>query len=143
MPRPAHQAGRGWGPPLPSRAAIRHPNLPRFYAGRRGGGALCSLSLPCGGRHPPPRRGAEGTPFPAERGRIGAAHPFAAAAPALLDAVAPAEADVVDLPVRLPTRAGVPQDSPELLRDDVPERIRGAVSLADWRVPALHLSPDE
>ncbi|MFJ8578484.1 SNF2-related protein [Micromonospora sp. NPDC093277] len=42
----------------------------------------------------------------------------------------------------LPTRAGSPLDSPELVRAAVDEPVRGPVALAGWRVPALAYVPD-
>ena len=41
----------------------------------------------------------------------------------------------------LPTQAGVPVDSPELVRDELPAG-RGAVTLRDWTVPTVSLDPD-
>ncbi|MEH0842196.1 DEAD/DEAH box helicase [Micromonospora sp. CPCC 205711] len=69
-------------------------------------------------------------------------HPFAAD-PATLTAAlgdVPAEADTVVL--RLPTRAGSPLDSPELVRTAVAEPVRGPVTLAGWRAPVLRYAPD-
>jgi hypothetical protein len=44
--------------------------------------------------------------------------------------------------LRLPTRSGVPVDSPELLRDELPGTEGRALSLAPWLVPTLDLDPD-
>ncbi|NBE85336.1 SNF2-related protein [Micromonospora rubida] len=43
--------------------------------------------------------------------------------------------------LRLPTRAGSPVDSPELVRTAVAEPVRGPVTLAGWRAPALRYAP--
>ncbi|MFC8848122.1 SNF2-related protein [Micromonospora sp. NPDC057141] len=43
--------------------------------------------------------------------------------------------------LRLPTRAGSPADSPELVRAAVAEPVRGPVTLAGWRAPALRYAP--
>ncbi|WP_107079685.1 DEAD/DEAH box helicase, partial [Micromonospora sp. MH33] len=42
----------------------------------------------------------------------------------------------------LPTRAGSPIDSPELVRAAVGDPVRGPVTRAGWRVPALVYAPD-
>jgi non-specific serine/threonine protein kinase len=42
----------------------------------------------------------------------------------------------------LPTRAKLPLDSPELLREEPPGAERGTVTLAAWTVPALEYDPD-
>lgn len=72
-------------------------------------------------------------------------HPFAAGhaalATALADAAEPARPDTVLL--TLPTRAGAPMDSPELIRVAVAPPARGRVTLAGWRVPVLVYAPDE
>ncbi|MEU5944509.1 DEAD/DEAH box helicase [Micromonospora sp. NPDC047465] len=71
-------------------------------------------------------------------------HPFAAGHPALAAALAEA-ADPADLGtalLTLPTRAGSPLDSPELVRTAVAEPVRGPVTLAGWRVPVLRYAPD-
>jgi non-specific serine/threonine protein kinase len=49
-------------------------------------------------------------------------------------------AETIDL--MLPTRAGTPVDSPELVRDE-PVAARGALTLAPWRVPALRYEADD
>src|SRR5262249_2069054 len=41
----------------------------------------------------------------------------------------------------LPTQSGVPVDSPELVRDELPAG-RGTVTMRDWVVPSLSLDPD-
>ncbi|RKN50965.1 DEAD/DEAH box helicase [Micromonospora endolithica] len=71
-------------------------------------------------------------------------HPFAADHPDLVAATAatvepthPGTALVA-----LPTRAGSPLDSPELVRTAVAEPVRGPVTLAGWRVPVLVYAPD-
>jgi non-specific serine/threonine protein kinase len=89
---------------------------------------------------------AEDPSLPPVRSLKGGRHPFAAPAHALVEAVGPGRLDTVTedtVTVRLPTRAGVPVDSPELLREEPPERVRGAVTLADWTVPALSFDPDD
>ncbi|GGM48867.1 helicase HelZ [Micromonospora sonchi] len=71
-------------------------------------------------------------------------HPFAAEHATLVAALAGA-AEPTDLGtalLSLPTRAGSPLDSPELVRtSDVPPA-RGPVTLAGWRVPILTYAPD-
>ncbi|GGL98055.1 DEAD/DEAH box helicase [Micromonospora yangpuensis] len=42
----------------------------------------------------------------------------------------------------LPTRAGSPLESPELVRADAGDPARGPVTLAAWRAPALRYAPD-
>ncbi len=89
---------------------------------------------------------AEDAMLPALRPTTPRVHPFAASAEALVEALWPGQATVAEvhpLPVRLPTRAGVPLNSPELLREDIPERVRGAMSLVEWFVPALSLEVDD
>ncbi|MDG4805502.1 DEAD/DEAH box helicase [Micromonospora sp. WMMD1120] len=85
---------------------------------------------------PPPTR--PGRP-PRER-----PHPFAAGhaelAAVLADAAEPTGADTALL--TLPTRAGVPTDSPELIRTTVAPTTRGRLALAGWRVPTLVYAPD-
>ncbi|PMR60960.1 ATP-dependent helicase [Verrucosispora sp. ts21] len=71
-------------------------------------------------------------------------HPFAAAHATLAAALAEV-AEPTDLGtalLRLPTRAGSPVDSPELVRTAVVEPVRGPVTLAGWRVPILAYAPD-
>ncbi|WSZ90797.1 DEAD/DEAH box helicase [Micromonospora sp. NBC_00858] len=72
-------------------------------------------------------------------------HPFAAGhaalATALADAAEPARPDTVLL--TLPTRAGAPTDSPELIRTAVAPPARGRLTLAGWRVPVLVYAPDD
>ncbi|MEH1169508.1 DEAD/DEAH box helicase [Micromonospora sp. CPCC 205539] len=71
-------------------------------------------------------------------------HPFAAGhaalAAALAGAAEPAHPDTALL--TLPTRAGAPTDSPELIRTDVAPPARGRLTLAGWRVPVLVYAPD-
>lgn len=71
-------------------------------------------------------------------------HPFAAGHPVL--AAALAEVAEPTAPgaalLTLPTRAGSPLDSPELVRSAPVEPLRGPVTLAGWRVPALVYAPD-
>ncbi|MFE9183772.1 SNF2-related protein [Micromonospora haikouensis] len=54
---------------------------------------------------------------------------------------APAAAEPGSVLLRLPTRAGSPADSPELVRPAVAEPVRGPVTLAGWRAPALRYAP--
>ncbi|GAB4107530.1 DEAD/DEAH box helicase [Micromonospora taraxaci] len=72
-------------------------------------------------------------------------HPFAAGhtdlAAALADAAEPSRPDTALL--TLPTRAGVPTDSPELIRTDVAPPARGRLTVAGWRVPVLVYAPDD
>ncbi|MEU4774946.1 ATP-dependent helicase, partial [Micromonospora sp. NPDC023644] len=71
-------------------------------------------------------------------------HPFAAdhamLAAALAGTAEPTELGTALL--ALPTRAGTPLDSPELVRPDVAGTVRGPVTLAGWRVPVLRYAPD-
>ncbi|WP_326563508.1 DEAD/DEAH box helicase [Micromonospora peucetia] len=71
-------------------------------------------------------------------------HPFAADHTALAAALAgTAEpADLGTALLTLPTRAGTPLDSPELVRADADRAVRGPVTLAGWRVPVLWYAPD-
>ncbi|KAB1942658.1 ATP-dependent helicase [Micromonospora sp. ALFpr18c] len=72
-------------------------------------------------------------------------HPFAAGhadlVAALADAAEPARPDTAL--VTLPTRAGAPTDSPELIRTAVAPPARGRLTLAGWRVPILVYAPDD
>lgn len=71
-------------------------------------------------------------------------HPFAAGHPVL--AATLAEVAEPTMPgtalLTLPTRAGSPLDSPELVRSAPVDPLRGPVTLAGWRVPALVYAPD-
>lgn len=71
-------------------------------------------------------------------------HPFAAGHTALAAALAEvAEPTVLGaVLLTLPTRAGSPLDSPELVRTSPVAPGRGPVTLAGWRVPALVYAPD-
>ncbi|MEU5790935.1 DEAD/DEAH box helicase [Micromonospora purpureochromogenes] len=71
------------------------------------------------------------------------AHPFAAGHATLAAALGDVPAGAGSLPLTLPTRAGSPLDSPELVRTAVAEPVRGPVTLAGWRVPVLTYAPDE
>ncbi|MFF3854722.1 SNF2-related protein [Micromonospora sp. NPDC002575] len=70
-------------------------------------------------------------------------HPFAADHAALTAALAagPPAAEPGSVLLRLPTRAGSPAGSPELVRPAVAEPVRGPVTLAGWRAPALRYAP--
>ncbi|MEU7843445.1 DEAD/DEAH box helicase [Micromonospora sp. NPDC049114] len=72
-------------------------------------------------------------------------HPFAAGhadlVAALADAAEPARPATALL--TLPTRAGVPTDSPELIRTAVAPPARGRLTLAAWQVPTLLYAPDD
>lgn len=72
-------------------------------------------------------------------------HPFAAAhadlVAVLADAAEPSRPDTALL--TLPTRAGAPTDSPELIRTDVAPPARSRLTLAGWRVPVLVYAPDD
>ncbi|MEH1092543.1 DEAD/DEAH box helicase [Micromonospora sp. CPCC 205739] len=70
------------------------------------------------------------------------AHPFAADHATLATALGDVPAQAGSLPLTLPTRAGSPLDSPELVRTTVAEPVRGPVTLARWRVPVLTYGPD-
>ncbi|MFI6234004.1 SNF2-related protein [Micromonospora sp. NPDC050784] len=72
-------------------------------------------------------------------------HPFAAGhtdlAAVLADAAEPTRPDTALL--TLPTLAGAPTDSPELIRTTVAPAPRGRLTLAGWRVPILVYAPDD
>ncbi|MGC4814675.1 SNF2-related protein [Micromonospora sp. DT228] len=72
-------------------------------------------------------------------------HPFAAGhadlAAVLGDAAEPTQPGTALL--TLPTRAGAPTDSPELIRTAVAPPARGRLTLAGWRVPVLVYAPDD
>ncbi|MBW4702527.1 DEAD/DEAH box helicase [Micromonospora sp. RL09-050-HVF-A] len=68
-------------------------------------------------------------------------HPFAAEPAALCALFGDRPADAVLL--TLPTRAGAPLHSPELVPATVGEPVRGPVTLAAWRTPALRYAPDD
>ncbi|MET8357987.1 DEAD/DEAH box helicase [Micromonospora sp. NPDC005171] len=72
-------------------------------------------------------------------------HPFAAGhsdlAAVLADAAEPTRPDTALL--TLPTLAGAPTDSPELIRTTVAPAARGRLTLARWRVPILVYAPDD
>ncbi|MEU8263378.1 SNF2-related protein [Micromonospora sp. NPDC048999] len=69
-------------------------------------------------------------------------HPFAADHATLAATLGDPAAEPVSVLLSLPTRAGSPLDSPELVRTTVEEPVRGPVTLAGWRVPALAYAPD-
>ncbi|MFI6241396.1 SNF2-related protein [Micromonospora sp. NPDC050795] len=72
-------------------------------------------------------------------------HPFAAGhsdlAVVLADAAEPSRPGTALL--TLPTLAGAPTDSPELIRTTVAPAARGRLTLAGWRVPTLVYAPDD
>nr|WP_130408952.1 DEAD/DEAH box helicase [Micromonospora violae] len=72
-------------------------------------------------------------------------HPFAAGhsdlAAVLAEAAEPTRPDTALL--TLPTLAGAPTDSPELIRTTVAPAARGRLTLARWRVPTLVYAPDD
>src|SRR5262247_431017 len=68
-------------------------------------------------------------------------HPFALSTDALVDALPVGSPGSVAL--SLPTRGGVPVDSPELVREELPEPVRGNVTLREWLVPALEFAADD
>ncbi|WP_430496862.1 SNF2-related protein [Micromonospora trifolii] len=87
-------------------------------------------------------------PIPAPRSGRAARerpHPFAAGhtdlAAVLADAAEPSRPDTALL--TLPTLAGAPTDSPELIRTTVAPAARGRLTLAGWRVPTLVYAPDD
>ncbi|MEU3454197.1 DEAD/DEAH box helicase [Micromonospora sp. NPDC006766] len=69
-------------------------------------------------------------------------HPFAADHATLAATLGDPAAEPASVLLSLPTRAGSPLDSPELVRTAVEEPVRGPVTLAGWRVPALAYAPD-
>ncbi|MBO4143685.1 DEAD/DEAH box helicase [Micromonospora tulbaghiae] len=69
-------------------------------------------------------------------------HPFAAGH-ATLTAALGVPGEPISVLLDLPTRAGSPLDSPELVRATVGEPVRGPVTRAGWRAPALGYAPDE
>jgi hypothetical protein len=82
---------------------------------------------------------------PARPGRAATPHPFAAASDVLAEIIddSAAKAPHGTAYLSLPTRSGVPVDSPELLRDSLPEHVRGGISMRTWLVPTLEFEPDE
>ncbi|WP_328344101.1 SNF2-related protein [Micromonospora sp. NBC_00421] len=68
-------------------------------------------------------------------------HPFAAEPAALSALLGDHPAGTVLL--TLPTRAGAPLHSPELVPATVAEPVRGPVTLAGWRTPTLRYAPDD
>jgi len=79
-------------------------------------------------------------PRPGRAARGAADHPFAAPAEVLAEVLPAGRAETTEL--MLPTRGGVPVDSPELVREE-PGAERGALTLAAWRVPALRYDADD
>ncbi|MEH0828818.1 MULTISPECIES: DEAD/DEAH box helicase [unclassified Micromonospora] len=69
-------------------------------------------------------------------------HPFAAGH-ATLAAALGVPGEPISVLLDLPTRAGSPLDSPELVRATVGEPVRGPVTRAGWRAPALAYAPDD
>ncbi|MBU8856361.1 MULTISPECIES: DEAD/DEAH box helicase [unclassified Micromonospora] len=69
-------------------------------------------------------------------------HPFAAGHAALAAALDGVPGEPISVLLDLPTRAGSPLDSPELVRATVEEPVRGPVTRAGWRAPALGYAPD-
>ncbi|MET7835295.1 DEAD/DEAH box helicase [Micromonospora sediminicola] len=70
-------------------------------------------------------------------------HPFAADHATLAAALDGPPGEPVSVLLGLPTRAGSPVDSPELVRAAVEDPGRGPVTRAGWRVPALAYAPDD
>ncbi|MEU1233084.1 DEAD/DEAH box helicase [Micromonospora aurantiaca] len=70
-------------------------------------------------------------------------HPFAADHAALAAALDGPPGEPISVRLDLPTRAGSPLDSPELVRATVGEPVRGPVTRAGWRAPALGYAPDD
>ncbi|MFJ8687251.1 SNF2-related protein [Micromonospora wenchangensis] len=68
-------------------------------------------------------------------------HPFAADPDVLTALLGDRPAGTV--PLTLPTRAGAPLHSPELVPATVVEPARGPVTLATWRAPVLRYAPDD
>ncbi|SCF43998.1 non-specific serine/threonine protein kinase [Micromonospora mirobrigensis] len=69
-------------------------------------------------------------------------HPFAVDPGELAAVLADRPGRWASVLLRLPTRAGAPLDSPELVRATVAGPVRGPVTLAGWRAPALVYAPD-
>ncbi|MEU8339491.1 DEAD/DEAH box helicase [Micromonospora tulbaghiae] len=69
-------------------------------------------------------------------------HPFAAGH-ATLAAALGVPGEPISVLLDLPTRAGSPLDSPELVQATVGEPVRGPVTRAGWRAPALGYAPDD
>ncbi|GGR79702.1 helicase HelZ [Micromonospora fulviviridis] len=69
-------------------------------------------------------------------------HPFAAGHATLAAALGDPPGAPASVLLDLPTRAGSPIDSPELVRTAVGDPVRGPVTRAGWRVPALVYAPD-
>ncbi|TYB37121.1 DEAD/DEAH box helicase [Micromonospora sp. AP08] len=69
-------------------------------------------------------------------------HPFAADHATLAAALGGPPGTPAAVLLDLPTRAGSPIDSPELVRTAVGDPVRGPVTRAGWRVPALVYAPD-
>ncbi|WP_433282603.1 SNF2-related protein [Micromonospora sp. CA-244673] len=69
-------------------------------------------------------------------------HPFAADHATLAAALGGPPGVPAAVLLDLPTRAGSPLDSPELVRAAVGEPVRGPVTRAGWRAPALVYAPD-
>ncbi|MFE9958573.1 DEAD/DEAH box helicase [Micromonospora sp. NPDC005299] len=69
-------------------------------------------------------------------------HPFAADHAALAAALGGPPGVPASVLLDLPTRASSPLDSPELVRTTVGEPVRGPVTRAGWRAPALVYAPD-
>src|SRR5688572_31544026 len=86
-------------------------------------------------------------PIGAARERRGApaAHPFAAPVDALANLLGDLATKAVHgvATIGLPTRAGRPADSAELLRDDLAAATRSPATIADWRVPVLEYGVDD
>ncbi|MFI7307072.1 SNF2-related protein [Micromonospora aurantiaca] len=70
-------------------------------------------------------------------------HPFAAGHATLAAALDGPPGEPISVRLDLPTRAGSPLDSPELVRATVGEPVRGPVTRAGWRAPALGYAPDD
>ncbi|MET7969143.1 DEAD/DEAH box helicase [Micromonospora sp. NPDC005305] len=69
-------------------------------------------------------------------------HPFAADHATLAAALGGPPGAPAAVLLDLPTRAGSPLDSPELVRTAAGDPVRGPVTRAGWRVPALVYAPD-
>ncbi|MFG1651897.1 SNF2-related protein [Micromonospora sp. NPDC049275] len=104
-----------------------------------GSGSTAGLAVWAEDSAAPPPAARSGRP-PRER-----PHPFAAGhadlVAALADAAEPARPATALL--TLPTRAGAPTDSPELIRTTVAPPARSRLTLAAWRVPTLVYAPDD
>ncbi|GAA1814123.1 DEAD/DEAH box helicase [Planosporangium flavigriseum] len=83
--------------------------------------------------------------LPARRRGRQRRHPYAASPEALTEALASAGPKPVpgSVTLALPTAGGGPLASPELVRDELPPKSRGPVTVGEWLVPTLEYEPDD